>query len=311
MPLPTPQLTRLIPPKATTPPDADNAPPNTLDFRSSDQTLDRYDEILTVAGWRLDNYRKNPVVQNAHSYCSLADTIGKSLITEVRGDHLFQRIQFAVDENPMARLAYKLYKGGYLNAVSVGFIPLRWENGNPEAGYRRKYLEQELLEVSVVSIPANPNALTLAFQAGAIQRSDLLELIALLEGFQRGPSEFGQFVPPHSSPPGASHNPPQPSRFPLLRGEGQGEGEATARSPHSSPPGHSHHPPQPSRFPLPRGEGQGGGIEFHFNSTSTGCPGRKSAASAGENFASIMKISFERFSRLYKTGGVNSASVEM
>src|SRR5439155_8741480 len=78
-------LIRHLHPATTVPPAADAAPPNTLDFRSSDQTLDRYQEIITVGGWKLDNYRKNPVVQNAHSYCSLSDTIGKSLITEIRG----------------------------------------------------------------------------------------------------------------------------------------------------------------------------------------------------------------------------------
>src|SRR5438067_11597832 len=108
---------REIHPQATTPPDAHHAPPNTLDFRSSDETLDRYQEIITVAGWKLDNYRRNPVVQNAHSYWSLADTIGKALITEVRtpstaSPFLFQRIQFAVEENPMAKVAYGFYKGG-------------------------------------------------------------------------------------------------------------------------------------------------------------------------------------------------------
>src|SRR3989442_472204 len=81
---PREMLVRELSPPASLPPDADHAPPYTLDFRSSDQTLDRYQEIITVAGWRLENYRKNPVIQNAHSYCSLADTIGKSLITEVR-----------------------------------------------------------------------------------------------------------------------------------------------------------------------------------------------------------------------------------
>src|SRR5580765_2924070 len=96
-----------------------------IDFRSSDETLDRYSEFITVAGWKLDNYRRNPVVQNAHSYSSLSDTIGKSLITEIRnrepgtvnpepGPYLFQRILFAVEENPMAKVAYGLYKGGFL-----------------------------------------------------------------------------------------------------------------------------------------------------------------------------------------------------
>jgi len=69
----------------------------------------------------------------------------------------------------MAKVAYGLYKGGFLSAVSVGFIPLQWENGTKEAGYRRKYTEQELVEVSAVSIPANPNALALGVKSGAVE----------------------------------------------------------------------------------------------------------------------------------------------
>jgi hypothetical protein len=66
------------------------------------------------------------------------------------------------------------------SAVSVGFIPLRWEDGNEKASYRRKFLEQELLEVSAVAIPANPNALALAYKSGAVEKSDLRDLAGLL-----------------------------------------------------------------------------------------------------------------------------------
>jgi hypothetical protein len=204
-----------------------------IDFVSSDATLDRYDEIISPVGWRLDNYRRNPVFQNAHQYGDIIFTLGKALITEVRTmpfPHLFQRIEFAVDINPMARIAYGLYKNEFLNAVSVGFIPIRWQNGDgsqhgsrdlanspnlkaemassprlspPEeereqrvamtvqqpasaAGgslarqARRTYLEQELLEVSAVGIPANPEALQLGLKTGAIERADLKALLELL-----------------------------------------------------------------------------------------------------------------------------------
>src|SRR5262245_56197614 len=97
-----------------------------LDFISSDETLDRYGEIISASGWRLENYRRNPVFQNAHQYGDVIFTLGRALITEVRepGPHevgtprcgvLFQRIQFATDVNPMARIAYGLYKGKFLN----------------------------------------------------------------------------------------------------------------------------------------------------------------------------------------------------
>lgn len=162
-----------------------------IDFTSSDQSLDRYHEIIVASGWRLDNYRKNPVVQNAHQYGDILFTIGKATVTEIRnmaqGPVLYQRIEFATDVNPMARIAYGLYKGRFLNAVSVGFLPLRWEDGAEKSGFNRKFLEQELLEVSAVGIPANPNALQLGLRDGAIQKSDLRELANLLDAASREP----------------------------------------------------------------------------------------------------------------------------
>jgi hypothetical protein len=201
-----------------------------LDFIASDESLDRFDEIICASGWRLDTYRRNPVFQNAHQYGDILFTLGKALITEVRtiprkapnnlstltpqpSTVLFQRIQFATDVNPVARVAYGLYKGKFLNAVSVGFIPLRWEDapagGTSSAGgrnggkaarrqARRKYLEQELLEVSAVGIPANPNALALGLKAGAIEKSDLREILALLKSLCAQPWEHrrraGEFL---------------------------------------------------------------------------------------------------------------------
>jgi len=175
-----------------------------LDFIASTATLDRYHEVIEPGGWRLDSYRSNPVFQNAHNYGDILFTLGKALSTEVRnfegGQALWQRIQFATEVNPVARIAYGLYKGGFLNAVSVGFIPLRWEDagevkseecrmqngGKP----RRRYLEQELLEVSAVAIPANPDALALGVKSGAVAKADLQATVDLLRALVGAP-------PPH------------------------------------------------------------------------------------------------------------------
>src|SRR5206468_4543339 len=130
-----------------------------LDFISSDATLDRYGEIISAAGWELESYHRNPVFQNAHQYGDIIFTLGRALITEIREvgrvspsapprHVLYQRIQFAADVNPMAKIAYGLYRAKFLSAVSVGFIPLRWEDGTQDTVFQRKYLEQELLEVS-------------------------------------------------------------------------------------------------------------------------------------------------------------------
>jgi len=119
--------------------------------------------------------------------------LGRALVTEIRSGKLFQRIQFATDANPLAKIAHALYSGKFLSAVSVGFIPRRWENGTHETTFTRKHLEQELLEVSAVSIPANPNALALAVKSGAVEKSDLkntADLInyTLASGHASGPT---------------------------------------------------------------------------------------------------------------------------
>ena len=187
--------------------EATTCPMATLDFIASTATLDRYHEIIEPAGWRLDSYRRNPVFQNAHNYGDILFTLGKALSTEVRtignGAALCQRIQFATEVNPVARIAYGLYKGGFLNAVSVGFIPLRWEDGESAAAggasgpsARRRYLEQELLEVSAVAIPANPDALALGLKSGAVNKADLKETLELLRGLTGIAGETEE-TPPH------------------------------------------------------------------------------------------------------------------
>lgn len=158
-----------------------NAP--VIEFTASDDTVDRYDEVIDAKGWDLTNYKRNPVFQNSHKYGDIAFTLGKSLVTEVRGNALVQRIEFAVEINPMAKLAYELYRGGFLNAVSVGFIPLEWQDGGGANKFARKFLKQELLELSAVSIPANPNALQNAVKSGAVDKGDLRDLAEFLKQF--------------------------------------------------------------------------------------------------------------------------------
>jgi HK97 family phage prohead protease len=162
----------------------DNSCNSCLDFIVSDETLDRFNEVIVASGWKLENYLRNPVFQNSHQYGDIIYTIGRALTTEVRTMHgrtvLFQRVEFATDANPIAKIAYNLYKGRFLNAVSVGFIPLQWENGEPGHLWQRRYTEQELLEVSAVGIPANPNALALGLKAGALSKQQIRDLAALL-----------------------------------------------------------------------------------------------------------------------------------
>ncbi len=85
-----------------------------------------------------------------------------------------------------------------MRAVSVGFIPLKWEDGNgggqlgEPALPRRRYLEQELLEVSAVAIPANPDALALGVKSGAVEKADLKDTMELLRAVAGAAAEDGR-----------------------------------------------------------------------------------------------------------------------
>ena len=177
--------------KTTIPSDVGNEP--VVDFVSSDDTLDRYNEVIRPSGWILDSYLRNPVFQDSHDYSTILRTIGKATLTQVRSGCLFQRIHFAVEINPLAKIAYAMYRGGFLHAVSVGFVPIEWENGDGQSGFTRRYLKQELLETSAVAIPANPNALEMAFKSGAVDKGDLRELYQILKAMTSD-SPFSHFA---------------------------------------------------------------------------------------------------------------------
>lgn len=172
----------------------DETDADVLHMRASDETLDRYDEVIAADGWLLDPYRKNPVIQNAHQYGDILFTIGRAEKTAVENGGLMQVWRFAAKENPMAKIARDLYRGRFLNASSVGFIPREWINGDKQSTYRRKYTKSELLEVSAVGIPANPSALALAVKSGCVEASDLRELAQCLKHFCNEP----KFGPPNA-----------------------------------------------------------------------------------------------------------------
>ncbi len=121
-------------------------------FIFSDGDEDRHGDSLNPNGWKVDNYMKNPVVMFGHDYRGLP--IGKTIKTWVEDGKTFMGlIEFATTE--FAEQVWQLILGGFLNAGSVGFIPLRYD----ETG-EYTFQEMELLEYSIVPIPANPRALT-------------------------------------------------------------------------------------------------------------------------------------------------------
>lgn len=133
---------------------------------ASSEAIDRDGDILTLDGWDFKNFKKNPVLLWAHDAYSLP--IGKVADVWIDGKFMKFRPEFMSKElNPFAEQVYQMYKAGFLRSFSVRFDPSKWEDITPEktpkqgeiVRYGRRYLKKELLEISCVNIPANPQAI--------------------------------------------------------------------------------------------------------------------------------------------------------
>ena len=138
-----------------------------ITFDASNETKDRDGEVIKASAWDLTNYLKNPVVQWAHDYT--APPIGKSPGINVFNGVLKLPVEFPpAGVYEFADIVYSLAKGGFISAVSVGFIPKEFTRGQKEGDPSRTYTKVELLEVSIVPVPSNPDAIVSARDAGVI-----------------------------------------------------------------------------------------------------------------------------------------------
>ena len=138
------------------------------EFTASTADMDRDGEVIDVSGWDLKNYKKNPVIMYAHDYRTLP--IGKATHIGVKDGKLKNTVEFPPEGTyEFADIVERLVNTGYLKTESVGFIPRKWEDGEGgDKAPRRTYTKQELLEISIVPVPSNPNALMNAVKEGVI-----------------------------------------------------------------------------------------------------------------------------------------------
>ncbi len=125
-----------------------------FDVIATTQDTDRDNEVIKINGWDTKNREKNPVILANHYY-TIENIIGKGV--KFYTSNGVKRLKWVFSQsNPLWILARNLYQEGMLKSVSVGFIPLK----RNELDY--KIIEKaELLEVSFVAVPCNPNAISL------------------------------------------------------------------------------------------------------------------------------------------------------
>jgi len=142
--------------------------PTRFSFTITTGAVDRNGNIADIDGWELSTYNSNPVVFFNHHWHQ--PPIGKTVSLDRQGDALVATIQMAPTQ--LGDQIGLLLADGYIRGASVGWKPLEFdlrlnERGFPTGIHSHR---QELLEVSIVGIPANPETLRQAMQRDSLER---------------------------------------------------------------------------------------------------------------------------------------------
>jgi HK97 family phage prohead protease len=154
-----------------------------VEFIASKEIVDRGGDVVNIKGIDIKNFKKNPVILWSHDRNGLP--VGKANSVRKSGDELIMKVEFPTEEEyAFGDTVFKLIKGGYINATSIGIIPdydsMEYPDNKKIAGksIRRLINKSEIFELSIVPVPMNQEALatgkslTKALDEGLINQDD-------------------------------------------------------------------------------------------------------------------------------------------
>src|SRR5690554_4048085 len=100
--------------------------------------VDRVGEVVMPKGGDFDNYMKAPTVLYAHDYDS--KPWAKAIYIDRKQKEIVAKMKVAETEE--ANEIYELYKGGFLNAFSIGFNPKKGHTPTPKEIEKKPYLAE-------------------------------------------------------------------------------------------------------------------------------------------------------------------------
>ena len=115
---------------------------------------------LDFEGLSIENYLRNPVVMWAHDAVGRSPSgglpIGRTLnLAKTSAGQLVAEFEFLSDD-PFAQRVQNAWDKGFLQAASISWVPLE---SAPVKGGGWRDAKADLLEWSIVSVPADPDAL--------------------------------------------------------------------------------------------------------------------------------------------------------
>lgn len=134
----------------------------TLTFVLSTEVPDRVGDIVKIDGLNTKNFEANPVALYMHNH---QEPIGMwQNLRKQSGALLGDLILASRGTSRLVDFAHSMISQGMLKAVSVSFFPS--ESTKNKSGRGFTISKSELIEVSLVTVPMNPEALMVAKSLG-------------------------------------------------------------------------------------------------------------------------------------------------
>lgn len=131
-------------------------------FVITSEAVDSYGTIFQSDGWDLRRFKANPVALFNHNHDNIVGTWNN--IERVGKKILMTFVPAEAGTSPMVDMVRKLVEQKILRGASVGVIPKK-SVFDPKKGVMI-FTESELIEASIVSVPSNPEALSVARNFG-------------------------------------------------------------------------------------------------------------------------------------------------
>lgn len=162
-----------------------------IDFTISDETVNRYGYRILTSGIDTARFEANPVAYFNHDTSQPA--VGKWIKIWKDGDKLKGTLEFDSDDEFAMKL-YKKYKSDFMRAVSLHIIPIADSDAKEMLLPGQRYptvTESELMEVSLVTVPGNANAVKLCSPEGLEFKLNTLNNMTEIEKTKTGEAQQG------------------------------------------------------------------------------------------------------------------------
>lgn len=147
----------------------------TIEGFANRAVVDRVKENIMPDAWKLDNFRKNGTMLFNHDHNM---PIGKMIEIKPTKDGLWLKGRISSSDHPDIRKVRDLIAEGILNSYSVSFVPL---DQSKDGDGINNIKSAELLEVSVVSVPANQDS-QFVLTSKDLKTKSIAEIKAIMKG---------------------------------------------------------------------------------------------------------------------------------